>query len=97
MKKRAMKKWIPKDTIYCHGRGTKKSPYCKWLKYITTIYHDENTCEFSKECQSMTEGKGCSHCPTRVYKCEYMNYIDWDEDSLLWDECKECGVKEDFY
>lgn len=32
MKKRAMKKWIPKGTPYCNN--------CKWHKYIKTIkYH----------------------------------------------------------
>ena len=36
MKKRAMKKWIPKG-MYCHGNGTKKYPNCKWRKYITSI------------------------------------------------------------
>jgi len=30
MKKRAMKKWIPKNTPYCGG--------CKWHKYIRTDY-----------------------------------------------------------
>ena len=36
MKKRAMKKWIPKG-MYCHGNGTKKYPNCKWRKHIATI------------------------------------------------------------
>lgn len=71
MKKRAMKKWIPKG-MYCYGNGTHS---CKWRKCITTT-------------------KSNSPYKHLVYKCEYMNYIDWEQDSLLWDSCKECGVKD---
>jgi len=87
MKKRAMKKWIPKDTSYC-GR-------CKWHKYITTIKLDRNTnCKYLCEEECWTTPQTC--CRNTVYRCEYLNYTDWNQSSLLWDGCKECGVKEDF-
>lgn len=50
MKKRAMKKWIPKG-MYCHGNGTKKYPNCKWRKYITTIKLNKDNCEHANECK----------------------------------------------
>lgn len=89
MKKRAMKKWIPKG-MYCHGNGTKKNPYCKWLKFIGIKKHNKYNCEFAEDCDI------CDECKTRIYKCEYMNYIDYDENSLLWDACKECNIKYDY-
>ena len=75
MKKRAMKKWIPKG-MYCHRNGTKNQTNCKWRKYITTVKRDSSSCR------------------DIVYKCEYMNFIDWEQKSLLWDACKECGIKD---
>jgi hypothetical protein len=95
MKKRAMKKYIPKETNYCHGNGTKKSPYCKWLKYITTIkLHRDTGCEYADTCNEKYWSNSRNSCRNRVYRCEYLNYTDWTEDSLLWDACKECGIHE---
>jgi len=34
MKKRAMKKWIPKDTCYCYENKNIKT--CKWLSFNKT-------------------------------------------------------------
>jgi hypothetical protein len=89
MKKRAMKKWIP-NGFYCHGAGTKKNPYCKWRKYITTINRNKNNCEFVNDCKT----EDCATCCDIVYRCEYMKYTDFKQESLLWDACKECGVKD---
>ena len=94
MKKRAMKKWIPKG-MYCHGNGINKHPNCKWRKYITVIKRDRSNCEFANECNKKCWSDSSSSCRDIVYKCEYMNFIDWKQDSLLWDACKECGVKDD--
>ena len=94
MKKKEKKKWIPRG-IYCHGNGTKKYPNCKWRKYITTIKRNKDNCEHANECSEECWSKPSNSCYNLVYKCEYMKYIDWTQDSLLWDACKECGVKDD--
>lgn len=99
MKKRVMKKWIPKDTIYCNG--------CKWRKYIKTRFLHKNPeelkvhslknvvferCEYADECEGKCWTNEQTRCYTEVWRCEYMGYTDYDQDSLLWDGCKECGV-----
>lgn len=66
MKKRSMKKWIPKG-LYCKG--------CKWRNIVGYVQPKVG----------MTYS---------IYRCEYMNYTDFEEDSLLWDGVKECGVKD---
>ena len=91
MKKRAMKKWIPRG-VYCHGTGTKKYPYCKWRKYIGIKKINNTNCEYANTCEESESDCDCSHS---IYKCEYMNYIDFEQNSLLWDACKECGVKDE--
>lgn len=88
MKKRKMKKYIPKHTLYCGN--------CPWRKYIKTIEYNKATyCPNSKECQEECWTTPSTSCNVRVYKCEYMGYTDYKEESLLWDGCKECGVSED--
>lgn len=67
MKKRAMKKWIPKGQ-YCSG--------CKWINIVGFV----------------RPKVGMAHS---IYRCEYMNYTDFNEESLLWDYVKECGVKDE--
>lgn len=101
MKKRAMKKWIPKDTIYCWN--------CKWRKYIKTRFLHKNPtssinhvlfspkvsiekCEYADECKDECWTNGQTSCYVEVWRCEYMGYTDYNQDSLLWDGCKECGV-----
>ena len=99
MKKRAMKKWIPKNTIYCDG--------CKWRKYIKTRFLHKNPeelkvhglknvvverCKYADECEGKCWTNEQTRCYTEVWRCEYMGYTDYDQDSLLWDGCKECGV-----
>lgn len=82
--------------MYCHGNGSKKYPYCKWLKYIATIKRDKSNCEYANEYSEECWSKASNSCHHLVYKCEYMKYIDWTQDSLLWDACKECGVKDEY-
>ena len=86
IKKRAMKKWIPKG-MYCYGVG-----YCKWHKHVGTKKINNINCELSNTCKESDSDCNCSYS---IYKCEYMNYIDFNQDSLLWDSCKECEVKND--
>lgn len=77
MKKRAMKKWIPKDTPYCYvvlgaAGGIRIKP-CRWHRT-------------SKKHEKQENGY-----------CMYLHEGDWQSKgmSLLWDMCKECGIKED--
>ena len=103
MKKRAMKKWIPKNTPYCGS--------CKWRHYIYMIcYHRspedfkpfsdaakivvkkcefENSCK-EKECWNQKRMSSC--CMVPVYKCDYLGLIDTEGNTLLFDGCKECWV-----
>lgn len=87
MKKRAMKKWIPKNTSYCNN--------CKWRHYLTTIKVDESNCEYQETCKHKPCWSNSSNsCNVVVHKCDFLNFIDWHQESLLWDGCKECGVKD---
>ncbi|HEY8889829.1 MAG TPA: hypothetical protein VIM70_06205 [Clostridium sp.] len=86
-----MKKWIPKDTVYCYklvdvitSYDENKPPQlvikpCKWHKYI-----GKNTLSGEYGGREWTE-------TVSVYRCEYLNYTDTEQSSLLWDMCKECG------
>ena len=93
MKKRAMKKWIP-EGCYCSGTGTKKYPNCKWRKYCGTKKLNKDNCEFANECEGNCWTNPQNSCTHIIYKCEYMNFTDFNQDSLLWDGCKECGIKD---
>jgi len=86
--KQDMEKLIPKDTVYCHS--------CPWRKFIKTIYYnkDEENCPYLLSCQDHDK---CwtipsTSCRVNVWRCEYLDYTDETEESLLWDGCKECGV-----
>ena len=94
MKKRAMKKWIPKG-IYCHGNGTKKYPNCKWRKYCGTVKRDKTNCESADRCNEECWTKPNNSCYNIIYRCEYLKYTDFRQDSLLWDACKECDIKDE--
>lgn len=100
MKKRAMKKYIPKNTPYCDG--------CKWRKHIDIIYlhkdpsefigtgllqhlHIEK-CKYADECQGNCWTSAGTSCIIEVWRCEYLGLTDYEQDTLLWDGCKECGV-----
>jgi hypothetical protein len=89
LKKRAMKKWIPKG-MYCHSNGG-----CKWWKYIKTIkLHRDINCEHKNTCKEECWTTPKNSCQVKVCRCEYMGYTDWNEESLLWDKVKECGIKD---
>jgi len=91
IKKRAMKKWIPKDTPYCYEIINIITSYdeneppkikikpCKWYKYI-----GRNTLSAVYNDETYTE-------TVKVFRCEYLKYTDMEQSSLLWDMCKECG------
>lgn len=92
MKKRAMKKWIPKNTMYCYkiirrnSDGSFKIIPCPWFKYLRTVQ--------DSIAQKQTNGD-IKLVPTkrRVYICRYTG-ITTEEDCCLYDDCKVCGVKE---
>jgi hypothetical protein len=58
VKKRAMKKWIPKG-IYCDG--------CKWWHHIKTIKLNRNNCEYT-ECQEVCWTKPKNSCKVDIVK-----------------------------
>ena len=87
MKKRAMKKWIPKG-LYCYDFKRGK---CKWLHHLGTKEWNRNNCEFANECN-----KEKCNCKTAIMRCDYLGIIDDNEDTLLWDSCKECGEHEEW-
>lgn len=79
MKKRLMKKKIPKNTHYCLD--------CPHRKFLGFEDLNRDACKYAEVCDS--EG-GCN-CRIHIYKCNYLNYTDHEEESLFWDGCKECG------
>ena len=92
MKKRVMKKYIPKNTVYCGN--------CKWRHFIKSVrYHrsppDENgweQCEHAQSCKNDCWTDSYSSCYGEIWRCDYLKFTDTQQDSLLWDGCKECGV-----
>ena len=100
MKKRAMKKWIPKKTPYCYTYKNGKYTLCKYFKYIKTIYYnkDEKNCPHNDTCKHNTEcwNTPSTSCRVQVCQYKYLRYTDYDEDSFLWDKCKECNIGVDF-
>ena len=89
MKKRVMKKYIPYGQ-YCYG----KNGYCKYRKYLGVKKLNRTNCDSANTCNEKCWTKPNNSCQERIYKCEYLNYIDYHEDSLLWDACKDCGEHE---
>lgn len=83
MKKRAMKKWIPKNTLYCLN--------CKWRWFVKIVYLNKTNCKFADECSDKCWSSPETSCRNRVYRCDYLSFTDWNEETLLWDGCKECG------
>ena len=58
------------------GRGNAVSAECEFA----------NTC--TKECWQGRENA----CETKIVRCEYLGVTDYEEDTLLWDQCKICDV-----
>ena len=96
MKKRAMKKWIPKNTHYCYQfkrvvRDTEGKPWiitstCRNYVYFKAV--DDEVCIPN------SNGDMEYHPVKRaVYRCRYTG-ITTEEDYLLDDQCKVCGEKE---
>ena len=87
------KSLIPKGTIYCYG----ENGACPYHRYIETIKLYENNgenCEYRKTCDGICGTEPNNSCKILVYRCEYMDYTDKEQESLLWDSIKECGENE---
>ena len=93
MKKRTMKKYIPKNTIYCGN--------CRWRHYLGIVkYHINPPNEEGWEKCNLSDGcsendcwtDSCTSCYSEIWKCSYLGLTDKQQDTLLWDGCKECGV-----
>lgn len=71
MKKRAMKKWIPKNTLYCYefvslnenGYGYKVKP-CKWFKRVCDKETGEKVawCLYTRCVDGMLLSDQCKEC-----------------------------------
>lgn len=90
-----MKKWIPKDTLYCYSTIKFKkcgmpyrSNYCRNLVF-DHICNDTMT--VPKELGSNETME--IPCKWKVYRCRYTG-ANTLEDSCLYDDCKCCGVRE---
>lgn len=100
-KKRILNKYIPKG-IYCHGNDLKNvCPFwnCRLatIKDLNNIYIKNNgiinnekmTLEQAIEYMQNTEE---SEFFTNVCECKKIGYTEYCQESLLWDQCKECGA-----
>lgn len=95
---------IPTDTTYCSN-----CPYWKTRKeYIIDvlwIYKTERKIFLYKEMLNIYKAKNIFQVLKNIYKqnkghgiyyCKYLHYKDiYQGESLLWDQCKECGIGED--
>ena len=95
MKKRTMKKYIPKDTFYCGD--------CRWRHFLGTIFLHRNPedcpnnpvekCDCSNTCEYECWTGGSTNCSKEIWKCDYLGMIDKKQERQLWDGCKECDVR----
>ena len=73
---------------------------CPYWEYVAEIkLHREqsygfDTCEYADACDGKCWESNASSCKNIVVKCKYLDYLDTRQESLLWDKCKECGVKD---
>lgn len=53
-------------------------------------------CDSAKDCGLQCWSDDGTNCQTIICGCKYLNYLDENEDTLLWDQCKECGENDDY-
>lgn len=107
-KKRIQNKYIPKGP-YCHGRDLNYiCPY--WSHHKATKKELKEIFEREKEYQPDLKGmsfedflKHLDTLPekentyfTDVFECKRIHYKEYCQDSLLWDQCKECGRNDNY-
>ena len=80
--------FIPKGR-YCYipisingQTGRMKTKKCKWWKHLGTWEFSDEECE-PEDSQ------------VRTIRCEYLDFTDYYEKTLLWDQCKECNTRLD--
>lgn len=84
------------EGFYCYDENG-VCPYWKHIK-TTRLYEDNaKLCQYRDDCNTF-ENNECGvspskTCTTAIIRCEYLEFTDIDEDSLLWDQCKECNIK----
>ena len=49
-------------------------------------------CPHKDNCTANCISGGVPNCRVQRVRCNYMNYQDDTEESLLWDKVKECGI-----
>ena len=73
---------------------------CTYWKYISETKLNRNQdygfehCKYSDECSEKCWTNSQNSCKNIVIYCEYLDLLDIEQDTLLWDKCKECGVKD---
>lgn len=87
--------------LYCYtitsisDSGTVKTKVCPYYISKKDKVLTPSICEFSKTCEkahkTCTEEKG--QCIIHRAGCSFLDIMDNDEDTLLWDMCKECNIK----
>ena len=49
-------------------------------------------CSVSDKCDKECWSTGATNCKSIIYGCKFLNVIDEDQNTLLWDGCKECEI-----
>jgi hypothetical protein len=76
-----MKKWIPKNTVYCYEHLKPKNDGSGAVSYV-------GHCKWRKRRKHSDPEYGTEY---EIY-CEYLGKFDSELScGLLWDACKECG------
>ena len=104
----ADEKDIP-DGPYCHA-GT-LCPHWRDLgviilhrdelaaKTIAELYPEKpsvgRACDLAGECEDECWSSTFTSCKMRRIRCEYLDYTDESEETLLWDKVKICEVNEE--
>ena len=87
------KSLIPKG-IYCYDENG-ICPYWKYLGLNESYLNNGEKCEFRDACEEECGTNDNNSCVSRIVRCEYLDYTDETENSLLWDQCKECGINDE--
>lgn len=85
MKKRAMKKWIPKSFLYCHDADLN---YCKWLVPMENASAATKCRTCICGCSDMVKDPCPYDEPTAA--CLYLNVVQSSLDAFLTDACRLC-------
>lgn len=78
---------------YCYGRND-KCPYWELIETKLLYENPKDDCDYYNKC---TDNDKCgtslkTKCYINVIRCNYLNLLDDKEDTLLWDQVKECDI-----